>query len=161
MTDSMPGSRARPQLARRGRLAHQDGVEQLAAVVGVERPAAGEQLEEDDAQGPDVRGRAEQVVAAGGLLGRQVGGGAHDLAGAGQARPAVEELGQAEVGDERLAVLVQQHVGGLAVAVQDAAGVGRLDGPGDLLHQGDGGAGGRRAGPPSARPGCRRWRTAW
>ena len=40
-------------------------------------------------------------------------------------------LGQAEVGDVRLVVGVEQDVGRLQVAVQDALLVGVLDGPGD------------------------------
>ena len=46
-----------------------------------------------------------------------------------RARVRLDPLGQAEVGDVRLAVGVEQDVGRLEVAVQDAALVGVVDGP--------------------------------
>jgi hypothetical protein len=41
-------------------------------------------------------------------------------------------LGQAPVNHERLAVLADDHIGGLDVAVEDAAAVGILDGVADV-----------------------------
>ena len=67
----------------------------------------------------------------------------------GQAAAILDPLGQPEVGDVRPALLVEQDVGRLEVAVQDAALVGVVHGRGDLGHQprhGPGIAGGLRPG---------------
>ncbi len=66
------------------------------------------------AQGADLAGLAPR------LLGRHVGRGAHDGAGAGLLGVPLHLLGQAEVGDLGLAVERQQDVGRLQVAVDDA-----------------------------------------
>ena len=54
---------------------------------------------------------------------------------AGQPAVRLDPLGQAEVGDLRLALPVEQDVGRLEVAVDDAALVGVVDGLGHLGHQ--------------------------
>ncbi|GAA3232289.1 hypothetical protein GCM10020256_47570 [Streptomyces thermocoprophilus] len=64
--------------------------------------------------------------------------------GAGQAR-GVGEAGDAEVGQHRVhlaAVLLQQHVGGFQVAVDDAVGVAGGERVGDLRGEQRGGDGG-------------------
>ena len=67
-----------------------------------------------------------------GLLGRGVAGGAeHDAGGLGPRRLG-EGAGQAEVGDAQPAVLAEQQVGGLDVAVDEAAAVGVVEAAGRL-----------------------------
>ena len=67
---------------------------------------------------------------AGGLLGRHVRGRAEQRAGerAGRDRVGVDALGDAEVGDVRDAVDVEEDVRGLQVAMEHAAAVAVVDG---------------------------------
>ena len=90
---------------------------------------------EDGAQAVDVGRRRDRAATAQRLLRGHVGGRPHDRAGLGQLDALLEPLGQAEVGDVRLALLVQQDVRRLEVAVQDAPLVGVLDGLGHLGQQ--------------------------
>jgi hypothetical protein len=78
-----------------------------------------------------IAGGAEPAALAAGLLGRHVAGCADDGPGGGQAGVLVGALGQAEVGDARLALGVDQDVGRLEVAVQHAAAVREVDRLGD------------------------------
>ena len=103
-------------------------------VLAVEGDVAGEHLEQHDAEAVDV-GLAVDVVAER-LLGGDVVGGAEDAALGGQAL-LVERAGDAEVGDLGGALLVDQDVLGLDVAVDDVAGVGGAEGAGDLDRVGD------------------------
>ena len=73
-----------------------------------------------------------------GLLGAHVGRRAHDRAAGRQLDVGLDALGQAEVGDVRVTLLVDQDVRRLQVAMEDAAHVGVLDGFGRLDHQGHG-----------------------
>ena len=119
------------------------------AVSPREEGPAGEHLEEDDTEGPDVGPLVDGLAAR--LLGGHVGGGAEDDAGqgarAGQGgglgevdrRPACAQvaapgLGEAEVEHLDLPVGRELHVRGLQVAVDDALGVGLLERLGDLLR---------------------------
>ena len=70
-----------------------------------------------------------------GLLRRHVAGRAHDLTRAGQTAVALELLRQPEVGDPRVAFLVEQDVARLEVAVDHAALVGIVDRVGHRGHQ--------------------------
>ena len=89
-------------------------------VVDVEGPRAGEQLERDDGERVAVaRGRRGEAA---GLLGRDVGGGAEDLAGLGDRRLAGDGR-DPEVADREAAVVVEQQVAGLDVAVDDVVAV--------------------------------------
>jgi hypothetical protein len=106
----------------------------------LERRPAGQQGVENGAQGVDVGGGAG--VPAGGRLGRHVLGSAQDLAGARLVVRALEEPGQAEVRDLQPAGGGAEDVGGLEVAVDDAALVGRLHRPGQGLDPGGGLEGG-------------------
>src|SRR5690606_32290582 len=102
---------------------------QLDRVLGVEGAPAGQAVEGDHAQGVHVRGG--QHPGALGLLGGDVGGGAHDRAGGGEV-PGGAGAGDAEVGEDGLAVAgAHQDVAGLDVAVDDAVVVGVLEGFGD------------------------------
>ena len=82
-----------------------------------------------------VQVAARVGLGALGLLGREVGGGAHDRADLGEVVLAggVHRPGDAEVGDLHLAVGTDQDVGGLDVAVHDAAGVGAAERGGNLV----------------------------
>ena len=85
----------------------------------------GDRLDEDERQGVEVGAGVE--LHAHRLLGRRVAGGAeHRARRLGPARLG-ERAGQAEVGDAHDAVLVEQEVRGLDVAVQDAARVRVLE----------------------------------
>jgi hypothetical protein len=128
-------------LAGRGRVALHVGAQDLHGVVVGEGRRAGQQLVEDAAQGVDVGPAVELAVLAGGLLRGHVLGRAHGHAAAGERARAgavlglVHDLGQAEVGDPGLAVGRDHDVPGLEVAVDDAPGVGVVQGPGHLLDQ--------------------------
>ena len=76
------------------------------------------------------------------------------------AAPSSSVLGQAEVGDLGRAVGRQQHVGRLQVAVDDAALVGGVHGPGQRLRPAAAASPRRqRRAVRASRPGCRRRRT--
>jgi hypothetical protein len=118
---------------RRGLVAdllHRDG----HGPVAVEGHPPGEHLVEDDADRVAVAGRGHLVAAR--LLGRQVLGGADDRPGLGHvglgARP-----GDAEVGHLQVAVLGDEHVLGLHVAVHHVAPVGGAERGEDLLGEVD------------------------
>ena len=92
---------------------HRDGHEVLAG----ERNVPGQELEEDDAEGVDVRPLVDRAPAR--LLGRDVVRGADH--GSRQRHPVldVERAGDPEVGDLRPAVAVEEHVLRLHVPVHD------------------------------------------
>src|SRR5258707_676052 len=79
-------------------------------------------------------GRAEFAHPAGRLFGGHVAGRAQDRTGASLARIAAQSLGQPEVGHVRLVVGVDQNIGRLQIAMQDAVAVRVMNGPGDLVH---------------------------
>ena len=102
------------------------------------RRGAGEELAEEHADAVDVAGDAGRAAEA--LLGRHVREGA-DGAGRGGARE-IAQVGGAEVGEARGADVVEEDVGGLHVAVEDAEPVGLAErgeqGAGDLDRAGRG-----------------------
>ena len=117
------------------RLRLQHGRERVAHRLAFEEPAAGQHLEQQDAEGPDVRALVHGAAAR--LLGRHVGGRAEDQprGGAGvrerrrlrevgrRGRPGVRarpRLRQAEVEHLHRAVRRQLDVRRLQVAVHDA-----------------------------------------
>ena len=116
---------------------------------GLEGGPAGEHLVEDRSQRVDVGRRADLAGQPLRLLGGHVAGRPHHLAADGLAVLDLQPLGQAEVGDLRRAVGVEQDVGRLQVAVDDPDAVDRADGAGERGHQLGGLAGRhRRAGQP-------------
>ena len=98
---------------------HRDGA------VGLEGDAAGQRLVEDHPDRVEVGDGGD--VEALRLLGREVVRGAHHRAGLGDLRDA--GAGDAEVGDDRLALAVDDHVLRLQVAVDDAVAVGEAGRP--------------------------------
>ncbi|SCE23907.1 hypothetical protein GA0115235_11505 [Streptomyces sp. DpondAA-F4a] len=117
----------RPQrfgdVARPAGLLAEVPVQDLQRGAACERRAARDQFVQQDARAVDVHGGGLRTALGG--LGCHVGGRADELVGPGQSR-GVGQPRDAEVGEHRvhLAVaLVEQHVGGLQVAVDDAVGV--------------------------------------
>ena len=98
--------------------------------VGREGHRAGDRLDEDEAERVHV-GLAVDGLALG-LLRRGVAGGAEHGALRLGPRRLGQGAGQAEVGDAQPAVVAEQEVGGLDVAVDEAAAVGVVEGPGGL-----------------------------
>ena len=96
---------------------------------------AGQQGVQDCAQAIDVGGRREAPLHARRLLRRHVGRSPHDGARLRQVAVALDAPGQAEVGHVRLAVLVDQDVGRLQVAMEDAALMGVVHRLGDGRDQ--------------------------
>ncbi|CAM5453113.1 hypothetical protein SALBM135S_02439 [Streptomyces alboniger] len=113
--------------------------------VAAERRAARDQLVQQDARAVDVDGAGLRAALGG--LGGDVRGRADEFLGAGQAGR-VGEACDAEVGEHRVhapAVLLEQDVRGLQVAVHDAVGVARGERVGDLRGQEGRGDRGERA----------------
>ena len=96
---------------------------------GPERRTTGEQLVQDRSQAIDVGGR-RQILVAGDLFGRHVAGRAHDRPRLRQPAVGLDPLGQAEVGDVRTALAVEQDVRWLQVAVEDPPLMGVVHGAG-------------------------------
>ena len=103
-------------------------------VLALERDLAGEHLVEHDAQRVEVRLAGDRLAER--LLGRDVVGRAEHAPVGGQPL-LVERAGDPEVGDLGRALLVDQDVLGLDVAVDDVAGVGGAERAGDLDRVGD------------------------
>ena len=110
-----------------------------------ERPRAGEHLVEEAAERPDVGTAIDQLASC--LLRAHVGGRAENQAGLGDRRARdggrafgiagrIQRLGNPEVQHLDLAVWRDLDVGGLEVAVHDAALVGEVDGFRDLARDG-------------------------
>ncbi len=122
----------RPQLARQPHgLAPDDLVVHIQRGIGLERAPARHRLVQQHAQRPDVDAGPEAAPLY--LLGRHVMGRAHHAAGDGQVL-AVQQLGDAEVGQHHAALGLDQDVGRLQIAVNDALAVGVVDGAGDRLQ---------------------------
>ena len=93
----------------------------------LKRRPAGEHLVENRAQAIDVAGRSELTATAGGLLRGHVARRAENRAGERQIRVGLDPLGQAEIGHVRPAVVVDQDVRRLQIAVQHACAMGKVD----------------------------------
>jgi hypothetical protein len=91
-------------------------VQGAGGLAELERALARDELQQQDPEAEDVR--LLRRLPRGEVLGRDVAHGAAHRRG--DVRVAVvQQLGQAQVAHDGLVVLVQQHVGGLDVAVDD------------------------------------------
>ena len=90
--------------------------------------------EEDGPESVDIRDGRDRRDLARGLFRRHVGRSAQHAAGEGHALLPLDPLGQAEVGDVGVVLVIQQDIGRLQVAMEDAALVGMVNGIGDLRH---------------------------
>ena len=127
----------RPHAAKQWRLVAQDRRDGAQLCRADERPAAGQHLVEDGAEGEDVGPRVDW--ASFGLFWRHVRRRAHDQPGPRAqrrhrllCRRPFDELRDAEVEDLRPAVAGDHDVGRLDVAVDDAVGVRSRKRGGDL-----------------------------
>ena len=100
--------------------------------------AGGQQLVEDRTQSIDVGRRPQPFSQAAGLLGGHVAGRSHDRAAQRDRAILAGPLGQAKVSDIRASLAIEQDVGWLQVAMEEAAFVGVLDRAGDGRHQASG-----------------------
>ncbi len=130
------------QPRRRHDLVVSDLTQRLHRRFPLEWRTAGQHFVEDRAQRIDVGGRPDILGMSARLFGGHVAGRAHDLAQLGLTAVRFEPLGQAEIGDLGDAILGEQNVGGLQIAVDDSGVVGELDGPGERDQE----LGGRAAG---------------
>ena len=132
------------QRARRHRFLVDDFLKHFDHAIALERRHTGQHLEEHHAQAVNIRCRGQFGRLAGGLLGGHVARAAHDALGPRQRLPAFRQLGETEIGDERLAAGVQKDVCRLDVAVQHAVLVRVVHGPRDFGQQFGGLARGQR-----------------
>ena len=111
---------------------------------GIERSPPGHQMVEKRAQAVHITGHGDLRIAAGHLFSCGVTGRAEHLAGQRSTFRTAEHFGQAEVGDPRPVLFVNNHIGGLEVAVQDAALVRVVHRPGQQPQDLRGAAGRQR-----------------
>jgi hypothetical protein len=133
------GGKGRVERAQGDRRIAEYGARHLQEVAAGEGEAAGQQVEEQDADREQVRA-AVHVLAPELLGGGEARGGEHD-AGLGLHQVAPLDPGDAEVGHLEPAVRQQHQVGRLHVPVDDAAAVGGFQGAQQVEHQGDGALG--------------------
>jgi len=117
------------------------GVEQVHHPLALEGQPRRQQLVPDDGERVKVALGVERLAHR--LLGGDVGGGAGDHA-ARRERLLAEHLGEAEVGQDRLQLRVEEDVRRLHVAVQHALLVGVVEGLAERPEEGKGLAGGQR-----------------
>ncbi len=127
------GRDARIDLVRRPWVAPLDLLEQVRRLRRRERAEAGEDLIQDDPQAPEVAPAVEPVDLAADLLGRHVRTRPRQLAPVVALGALVQ--GQAEVAQVRPADRVEQDVGRLDVAVDEAQAVRVLERPRDADQQ--------------------------
>ena len=109
-----------------------------------ERRLAGQQFIKHRAQAIDIRAR-RQTAATFRLLGRDVGRRSEDGECASDPGVALDQLGETEVTEQRLAASIEQHVARLDVAMQDAALMRVMHRARELHHEFSGVA---NSGPP-------------
>ena len=113
------------------------------------RSSAAEQLVEDDAEAVDVAPLVGLPAQADGLLGAHVGRRADDHAVAGEVGLDVGPTRQAEIDQPRPPAVVDHHVAGLEVAMDDAHAVRVAEGVGEVADD------------PRRRRGSIRWRSRY
>ena len=119
-------------LAGRTRLIDDDRLDDVQERIAAKWSSSRQQLVEHDAQAEDVGSPVDPVAFAPGLLGTHVG------RRAGQPAPLAKVFileGEPEVGHAGFARCVDQDVGGLDVPVDQAPGVGVMQGVGDGGNQ--------------------------
>lgn len=82
-----------------------------------------------------ISGFLHFVDASASLLGRHVARRADDIAGGGKAAITIGEFRQTKIGDPRLTFIVEQDIGWLQVAVNDAASIHVFDGDRQLAQE--------------------------
>ena len=97
--------------------------------------STGKQLVENRAQAVNVRRGRQSFALTRRLFGRHVSGCAEDGGAHRQAGIVLRQLGQPEIGDVRFALLVEQDIGGLQIAMENAALVGVMHRPRDRRNQ--------------------------
>ena len=146
MMRSRSGGRSGLMPSRRRRLAIEDGVEDFGGAVAAEGKLARGHFVEDGAEGEEI-GAGVEILGAG-LLGGHVGDGAESAARAGEVvgvaaiggesfagggfGAGAGDFGETEVENFGLAAGGDEDVGGLDVAVDDAFGVGGVEGIGNV-----------------------------
>ena len=120
----------------RGGLLADNLVENVVVCISPERRLAGERLEEHHADGVDVRPVIEGVERFG-VLGTHVDGCAPDLTRRRLCRilAGPDHLGEAKVGDVGVVFLVNKHVLGLQITVNDVVFVGVMNPGGDVANR--------------------------
>lgn len=100
-----------------------------------ERWLASKQLVEDRTQAVDIRRGRQAFALTRRLFGRHIGGCAEDGGTHRQAGIILRQLGQPEIRDMRFALIVEQDIGRLQIAMENAALVGVMNSAGNLGHQ--------------------------
>ncbi len=118
----------------RRRVVVQDPVVELDGRLPHEGETARDELVHDHAEGVDVRAAVHILRVPARLLGREVVGRPHDGARLGEDALVVLRLGEPEVGELRVHVVVDEDVRGLQVAVDDPVLVRVMDAATELLE---------------------------
>jgi len=129
-TASCEGSNRWRHIGRQGvpvRFTLEDARQDVGGIVALERPCAGQHLEEDAAEGPDVAAFVCGTPFR--LLGAHVGGRAENHAGLGGREPEIEDFD--------LIVRRQRDVRWLQIAVDDAFVMRGLERVGNLSRDGE------------------------
>ena len=119
-----------PEAGRRRRFSLGNLAQDLQRRGTREWRAAREQFVENRPQGIHVRRGGHSRRTAGGLLGCHVGRGADHRAGDGEGGFLLREFRDPEINEMRHTRGIQEHIGGLEVAVNDAPAVGIMHRPG-------------------------------
>ena len=135
MARDMTASRASGQIKVQGTGGNRFTIDHFEAncggAVAVKRRMPGNHGVENHAQGKQVGASIDAF--AGELLGSHVGRRAENVAGQSELREI--QLGDAEVGNLGVAILGDEYVGGLDIAMDDALRVRIIQGAGDFLRQ--------------------------